>query len=141
MKHLIDYKLYENESVYSNSQHNLDIWKELMGKYDLQYFRDFQKLSKSDLEQIREECKSMRRYALNILNKELNKQGKSGQLLSIDVSDEDLYPYLKNDKEKFFKYSRILDFSDGYMYDELIKEYGEEYSQEIRQAINDFYYT
>ena len=33
----------------------------------------------------------------------------------MDVSDDELYPYL-DDKHKFLflKYSRILDFSDGY---------------------------
>jgi len=36
--------------------------------------------------------------------------------MSIDVSDEELYDYLNKDNaELFFKYSRILDFADGYM--------------------------
>jgi hypothetical protein len=58
----------------------------------------------------------MRRVALSKLNQDLNKQGKSGQLLNIDVPDEELYPYIddKSEQFSFFKYSRILDFSDGY---------------------------
>lgn len=93
----------------------LDIWQNLMEKYDLLYFKQFQTLSKSDMEQMREDWKAMRRFALSKLNQELNNSGKGGQLLNIDVSDEELYPYLDNkSKTTFFKYSRILDFSDGY---------------------------
>lgn len=101
-----------NESdnkMYSNT------WKELMNKYDLIYFTQFQILSNYNLKQIREDWKAMRKFALNKLNKELNDSGKSGKLLSIDVSDEELYPYFNNkNKITFFKYSRILDFDYGY---------------------------
>jgi hypothetical protein len=107
-----NFKQFVNESENKTS---LDIWKELMDKYDLIYYKQFQSLSKSELEQMRENWKAMRRFSLSKLNKELNDSGKNGQLLNIDVSDEELYPYL-DDKNKttFFKYSRILDFSDGY---------------------------
>lgn len=94
----------------------LDIWKDLMDKYDLKFFQEYQTKTKSDLEQMREDWKAMRRYALGKLNQDLNNQGKSGQLLNVDVSDDQLYPYI-DDKSKqflFLKYSRILDFSDGY---------------------------
>lgn len=100
----------------SENKNTLDVWKDLMDKYDLKFFKEFQTKTKSDLEQMREDWKVMRRYALGKLNQDLNNQGKSGQLLNIDVSDEQLYPYI-DDKSKqflFLKYSRILDFSDGY---------------------------
>lgn len=109
---IMNFKQFVNESEKNST---LDIWKELMSKYDLIYFRQFQSLSKSDLEEMRENWKVMRWNALRKLNQELNDSGKSGQLLNIDVSDDELYPYL-DDKYKttFFKYSRILDFNDGY---------------------------
>ncbi len=99
-----------------DSQASLNVWKELMDKFDLKLYRQFQSLSKMDLEQMREDWKAMRRFALGRLNKELNNSGKSGQLMNIDVSDDALYPYLpdQEDKHNFFKYSRILDFNDGY---------------------------
>lgn len=94
----------------------LDVWKDLMDKHDLKFFKEFQTKTKSDIEQIREDWKAMRRFALSKLNQDLNNQGKSGQLLSIDVSDENLYPYIDDENKQylFLKYSRILDFSDGY---------------------------
>ena len=95
---------------------DLILWKDMMEKYDLQYFKLFQETLNSDLEQMREDWKVMRNDALRKLNQSLNDSGKSGQLLNIDVSDEELYSYLdKNNKFLFFKYSRILDFSDGYL--------------------------
>jgi hypothetical protein len=92
------------------------VWKDLIDKYDLKFFKEFQTKTKSDLEQMRENWKAIRRYALSKLNQDLNNQGISGQLLNIDVSDEELYPYIydKSNQFLFFKYSRILDFSDGY---------------------------
>ena len=108
-----NFKQFVNES---ENKSTLDVWKDLMDKYDLKFFQEYQTKTKSDLEQMREDWKAMRRYALGKLNQDLNNQGKSGQLLNIDVSDEELYPYI-DDKSKqflFLKYSRILDFSDGY---------------------------
>ena len=72
----------------------LDIWKELEDKYDLIYMNQYQTLSKSDLEQMREDWKVIRRNALNKLNQELSDSGKTGQLLNIDVSDDELYQYV-----------------------------------------------
>lgn len=87
-----------------------------MDKHDLHCFKKFNNLSKKDLEQIREEWKVMRRFALNKLNEELNSSGKSGQLLGVDVSDDALYPYLnEKNKNTFFVYSRILDFEFGFI--------------------------
>lgn len=99
-----------------NSQQNLEMWKKLIDERDLYIFREFNQLTKIDIEQIREQWKVYRRFALSRLNDELNKSGHSGQLFSIDVEDSDLYPYLKTESDKylFFKYSRILDFYDGY---------------------------
>lgn len=97
--------------VNENKINTLDTWKELMNKYDSSYYDEYQTLSKSELVNIRTEWKALRNDALNKLNAELN----SGQLMSIDVSDDALYPYLDDkDKTTFFKYSRILDFTDGY---------------------------
>ena len=108
-------KKFDEFTLNENSQDNLDVWRDLMDKYDLRYFSQYQQMSKSDIEQMREEWKVMRRNALSKLNKELNDSGKSGQLLNIDVSDDELYPYVDSKyKSRFFKYSRILDFSDGY---------------------------
>lgn len=99
----------------NESMSDLDNWKELMDKYDLKFYNEFLHMSDSDLEQIREDYNVIRRYALNKLNDELRSQGKTGQLLNMDVSDDELYPYLDNSKKfTFFKYSRILDFKDGY---------------------------
>ena len=119
MRKLIDdFKTFNNKKLNESEdkKSTLDVWKNLMDKYDLKFFKEFQTKTKSDLEQMREDWKAMRRYALGKLNQDLNNQGKSGQLLNIDVSDEELYPYI-DDKSKqflFLKYSRILDFSDGY---------------------------
>ncbi len=109
--------LKETELSKENDSHNsLDKWKDLMEKNDLKIFKEFQQKSKLDIEQIREMWKVMRRNALHKLNVELEKSGKKGKLMSIDVSDEELYDYLNKDNaELFFKYSRILDFADGYM--------------------------
>ena len=108
-------KKFDEFTLNENSQDNLDVWRDLMDKYDLRYFSQYRQMSKSDIEQMREEWKVMRRNALSKLNKELNDSGKSGQLLNIDVSDDELYPYVDSKyKSRFFKYSRILDFSDGY---------------------------
>lgn len=108
-------KKFDEFTLNENSQDNLDVWRDLMDMYDLRYFSQYRQMSKSDIEQMREEWKVMRRNALSKLNKELNDSGKSGQLLNIDVSDDELYPYVDSKyKSRFFKYSRILDFSDGY---------------------------
>lgn len=108
-------KKFDEFTLNENSQDNLDVWRDLMDKYDLRYFSQYRQMSKSDIEQMREEWKVLRRNALSKLNKELNDSGKSGQLLNIDVSDDELYPYVDSKyKSRFFKYSRILDFSDGY---------------------------
>jgi hypothetical protein len=112
----MNYKVKRFNQLVNENNTTLDDWRELMNNLDLKLFNEFQTKTKSDLEQMREEWKAMRRFALSKLNKELNDSGKPGQLLNIDVSDEELYPYL-DDKSKqflFFKYSRILDFSDGY---------------------------
>lgn len=110
-----------------NEHNELEIWKKMMDEYDLKYFTELGQLSKSDLEQMKEDWKVMRRYALYNLNQELNNSGKSGQILNVDVEDSELYPYLDDKEAKFrgnkehlthkqlfFKYSRILDFKDGY---------------------------
>lgn len=108
-------KKFDEFTLNENSQDNLDVWRDLMDKYDLRYFSQYRQMSKSDIEQMREEWKVLRRNALSKLNNELNDSGKSGQLLNIDVSDDELYPYVDSKyKSRFFKYSRILDFSDGY---------------------------
>ena len=92
----------------------LDIWKDLIEEHDLKLFREFQTKTKSDIEDIRSDWKLIRIYALDKLNKDLH---KSGQLLNIDVSDDELYPYVGDNNVRFlfFKYSRILDFNDGYL--------------------------
>lgn len=101
--------------VNESKTNTLDTWKELMNKYDSSYYDEYQTLSKSKLVNIRTEWKALRNDALNKLNTELNDSGKPGQLMNIDVSDDALYPYLDDkDKPTFFKYSRILDFIDGY---------------------------
>lgn len=108
-------KKFDEFTLNENSQDNLDVWRDLMDKYDLRYFSQYRQMSKSDIEQMREEWKVLRRNALSKLNNELNDSGKSGQLLNIDVSDDELYPYVDSKyKSRFFKYSRILDFRDGY---------------------------
>ena len=110
------YNVKKFEQFMNGSENNtLDIWKELENKYDLIYMKQYQTLSKSDLEQMREDWKVIRRNALNKLNQELNDSDKTGRLLNMDVSDDELYPYVEDKyKTMFFKYSRILDFSDGY---------------------------
>lgn len=99
-----------------NNKSTLDLWKKLEDKHDLRCFNRFCTLSTVELEQVREAWKEMRRFALYKLNKELNNSGKSGQLLSIDVSDDALYPYVNEiDRYNFFTYSRILDFDFGFI--------------------------
>lgn len=93
----------------------LDKWKEMMDKLDLKLYTDFQTTNKADIEQMRENYKAIRRNALQRLNKELNATGKQGTLLGMDVSDDELYPYVDvKHQTTFFRYSRILDFYDGY---------------------------
>jgi hypothetical protein len=102
--------------IIKEMENTLEKWTELMDKHDLHCFKRFQNLSNANLEQIREDWKAMRRFALNKLNEELNNSGKAGQLLSIDVSDDALYPYLSEEnKNTFFIYSRILDFEFGFI--------------------------
>ena len=115
-KVFVEVKNFGNSLNESENKNTLDAWKDLMERYDLKLFKEFQTKAKSDLEQMREDWKAMRSYALRKLNQDLNNQGKSGQLLNIDVSDEQLYPYIDDNSKQFlfFKYSRILDFSDGY---------------------------
>ena len=49
----------------------LDNWQSLMDKYDLIYYMEYQTTKETDLEQMREDWKVMRRYALNKLNDDL----------------------------------------------------------------------
>lgn len=94
----------------------LEIWKEKREKADLHLFRKFQILKKSELEQIREDWKVLRRIGLNKINQYLNDLGNKGQLLGMDVSDDAIYPYLeKTQAEQFFEYSVILEFSMGFL--------------------------
>jgi len=94
---------------------NLEIWNELNNKYDLLFYSKLNKLTKTHLEQMRENWKALRRFALSKLNQELNNSGIKGTLLNMDVSDCDLYPFIPDDqKYTFYRYSRLLDFSDGY---------------------------
>lgn len=87
----------------------LDIWNDLLDKYDLIYYKQFMEMSKSDLEQIQEEYNVIRINALNKLNKENNVNK-----LNIDVSDEELYKYVDiKYKTIFLKYSRIIFFNNG----------------------------
>ena len=99
------------------SKTTLDIWNELMDERDLKCFTQFHETSKDGINLMREEWKKLRHIALTKLNRELNNSGKSGQLMNIDVSEDVFYPYLLTTSEKFmfFKYSRILDFADGYI--------------------------
>lgn len=97
------------------------MWSYLMDKYDLHCFSEFQHLSNLDIEQIQEDWKAIRRVALAKLNQELNNSGHPGQLLNMDVSDEEIYPYVdKRYKGTFFRCSRILDFHTGYIPKNLI---------------------
>jgi hypothetical protein len=91
-------------------------YTELVDEYDLTFFTVFQKMTASDFNQMKADWLSMRRTALSKLNSQLNEQGKPGQLLNMDVSDEELCPYLLNPKQQFLftKYSRILDFNVGF---------------------------
>ena len=94
---------------------SLENWRKLMDENDLKYFNEYQRSSNLDIERMREDWKALRRFALNKLNISLNDSGRPGQLLNIDVSDDELCPYLSDYSKKiFFKYSRILDFKDGY---------------------------
>lgn len=93
-------------------------WKELMNIHDLKLFQEYQTLSKSDLEQMRKDYKVMRNIALEKLNNKYS--GNYGTFMHMDVSDDELFPYLKDLNKDgftqftFFKYSRILDFAGGY---------------------------
>lgn len=91
-------------------------WKELIYEFDLPCFTEFHYCSAKDIEQIREFWKAARRTALNKLNEELNDSGKPEQLFNMDVSDEELYPYVSKEYQyRFFKWSRILDFNNGFI--------------------------
>lgn len=91
-------------------------WNEMMDEYDLVFYAEYQKTSKSDLEQMREEWKALRRFAIYQLNLNLQENGRTGQIMSIDTSDDELYSHIDDESKQFlfFKYSRILDFNDGY---------------------------
>jgi radical SAM superfamily enzyme len=100
----------------NENEQTLENWSKLMDKLDSKIYDEYITLSNTEIKFIRENWKFMRIYALERLNKDLNNQGIQGQIMSIDVSDEELYPYINDEQKiKFFKYSRILDFKNGYM--------------------------
>jgi hypothetical protein len=100
---------------------NLDYWEKLRDKFDLKLFDEYQTRTKSEIEQIRENWKIIRRIALNKLNQEFHNQDKIGQIYNIDISDKELYLNVDNKNQfLFFKYSRILDFNDGYIPEDFI---------------------
>ena len=91
-------------------------WEDMQEDLDFKYWAAFRKMSKAGIEQMREDYKVIRRNALRKLNDELNAEGKPGQLLNMDVSDQSLYDYVPKElREKFFKYSRMLDYDMGFV--------------------------
>lgn len=92
-----------------------DLWKEMMVKYDHRDFTYYQIMPSSEIRKIREFYRAMRIAALKDLNTELNPSGLGGSIGGMDVADHELYPYVNAEKrDKFYIYSRILDFADGY---------------------------
>ena len=84
-------------------------------KNDDKYYKEYLTLKKDDISKMRDEYKQLRWEALRNLNADLEKDGHTGKLMSIDVSDDSLHKNLTGEKkEKFIKFSRILDFADGY---------------------------
>ena len=101
--------------VLNESTSSLDAWEKLMDKYDVSVYREFQKLSESDLAEIRNKWETLKKNAWNKLNKNLRDKGISGGISANEVSNDELYPYLDDtNKLIFFKYSRMLDFEDGF---------------------------
>jgi hypothetical protein len=98
---------------YTTSNDTLDVWKKMMEEKDLYIYTKFNTMSNDRIRGIRDEYKDMRRFALKKLNDELKKDGNEGTLFSMDVEDSELLPYVESEN-KFFEYSRILDFADGY---------------------------
>lgn len=84
-------------------------------KNDSKYYKEFLKLNKEEISKMRDDYKELRWEALRNLNADINSKGHSGKIMSIDSADVELFPHLKGEKLKNFKkYSRILDFVDGY---------------------------
>ena len=108
-------KIYKAYSQYlKESMEELDKWKKMMMEDD-KLFKEFQTLKKDKIEKMREDWKALRRKALRLLNDDLHSKGKTGSIMTMDVEDDELYPYLKGKEAKdFFKYARILDFNTGY---------------------------
>jgi len=97
------------------SMETLEYWKGLCEKLDMKYYSEFLSLKKIDIDVFRIAYKELRFMSLKALNDDLNSQGIQGQLFSIDVSDDELLKYVEEGyRDMFFKYSRILDFKDGY---------------------------
>jgi len=84
-------------------------------KNDGKYYKEYLKLNKDEISKMRDDYKKLRLEALKNLNDDLENKGHTGKIMSIDAADVELFPHLKGEKlQAFKKYSRILDFADGY---------------------------
>jgi hypothetical protein len=82
------------------------------------------KINKSDDEKLYQEYLTMNKDELEVVGKEyriLKIKGKNKLqidfpgIMEIDLNEDEIAEYLQGeDKDKFLKYSRILDFKDGY---------------------------
>lgn len=83
-------------------QDTLDLWKKKMVDKDVEIYREYQHLSTFKIQEIRDMWKKMRHEAIKKLNNELNSNGISGQLFSIDISDDEIYQYIDNESKETF---------------------------------------
>lgn len=84
-------------------------------KKDKEFYHEYLKTFFKNKDEIRNTWKELRRKALRLLNDDLHHQGHEGSIGGMDVSDDELWKYLKGEeKELFNKYARFLDFEMGF---------------------------
>lgn len=84
-------------------------------KNDKDFYSEWIGMKGKDKSKMKEEWKELRRKALRLLNDDLHEKGHQGSIMGIDVSDDELWKYLDGEeKERFNKIARILDFEWGF---------------------------
>lgn len=84
-------------------------------KNDNEFYSEWIGMKGKDKSKMREEWKELRRKALRLLNDDLHEKGHQGSIMGVDVEDDELWKYLEGDeKRRFNKLARILDFESGF---------------------------
>lgn len=116
---------------------NNKTWNELIESDDFvlyyKYIDDYDHIQQHEKDQMKENYEVIRCNALAKMN---NSSNSTFPILHMDVTDEQLFPYvLHKSKYHFFKYSRLLDFMDGNIPEEITKI--EKFIRDFRSAVRD----